>query len=874
MKASEKTRNRKAGTQTLLIAVTAFVLVVAVGVGIFLRFYSGYIDGVLYHERLHQMQEVTGQLFAGLEDVVEKQWANTDVFCNYAALARPDNMDDLLTFMKKQARLNEMDTRGSEKLVAIDSLGRYLTQDGWQGNFGGMNRLADEPEKISFVSESLTTNVTTMYFLERLQTPISVQDGERSVQLVYYGMSQNMESLNRYFNCDAYDGNNSVYVLDSQGSRVFRSNASKNPLQAYNAFSSLSEMEYLHGTSFEVTQDELERSGLSYSNAVLDGEEYHYALYRMESADWVLLFLVPSRFVAQDTVSLVRTTGTLVLVFSLIMLGAAVLVIYTILRRKQIQALELERKNRESLEKVNQELSEAVRTAERAEKAAKDASRAKSEFLSNMSHDIRTPMNAIVGITSLMAHEKDDPEKLEQYIGKVQSSSQHLLSLINDVLDMSKIESSDASLSRAEVNLADQIGQVDSIIRPQAETRRQAFTIRVHEISHERLIGDAVRLRQIFINLLSNAVKYTQVGGEISLDLAEKPGADDAHTVLVITVTDNGYGMAPEFVEHIFEPFTRAESSTTNKVQGTGLGMAITKNIVDLMGGEIKVESEVGKGSRFTVTLTLRLNERADRTNGAEHVLLISEDERLIRNTRAALSETDTAFEAAHFDEAEKRLREGTTEVIMLTGALPGKTLKETVSLCRELAKNAVLIFFVDYQQEEKTQAELTESGVDGMIPRPFFLSHLASAIASTRARTVSSSPNRTILYGKRFLCAEDNELNAEILKELLHMYGAECTIYPDGKQLTEAFKTLKPGEYDAILMDIQMPVMNGLDATRAVRSGGNPLGRTIPIIAMTANAFSEDVQNCLDAGMDAHIAKPLDIALLEKTLRSLLRKR
>ena len=194
---------------------------------------------------------------------------------------------------------------------------------------------------------------------------------------------------------------------------MFRSNASKNPLQAYNAFSSLSEMEYLHGTSFEVTQDELERSGLSYSNAVLDGEEYHYALYRMESADWVLLFLVPSRFVAQDTVSLVRTTGTLVLVFSLVMLGAAVLVIYTILRRKQIQALELERKNRESLEKINQELSEAVQTAERAEKAAKDASRAKSEFLSNMSHDIRTPMNAIVGITSLMAHEKDDPEKLE-----------------------------------------------------------------------------------------------------------------------------------------------------------------------------------------------------------------------------------------------------------------------------------------------------------------------------------------------------------------------------------------------------------------------------------------------------------------------------
>ena len=532
-------------------------------------------------------------------------------------------------------------------------------------------------------------------------------------------------------------------------------------------------------------------------------------------------------------------------------------------REAAAQSLELNRQ----LQKSQQELQAALIQAE-------SANAAKTTFLSNMSHDIRTPMNAIVGITRLMEHENGLTDRLRGYIHKVQSSSRHLLGLINDILDMSRIESREVKLKTEEVSLAEQVGQVDSIIRAQANERKQNFFICSKDIVHENLICDGVHLRQVFLNLLSNAVKYTPEGGDIEFELSELPCSIYGYAKFAFTVTDTGYGMTPEFVGHIFEPFTRAENSMTNKVQGTGLGMAITKNIVDLMGGEIKVESEVGKGSRFTVTLTLRLNERADRTNGAEHVLLISEDERLIRNTRAALSETDTAFEAAHFDEAEKRLREGTTDVIMLTGALPGKTLKETVSLCRELAKNAVLIFFVDYQQEEKTQAELTESGVDGMIPRPFFLSHLASAIASTRARTVSCSPNRTILYGKRFLCAEDNELNAEILKELLHMYGAECTIYPDGKQLTEAFKTLKPGEYDAILMDIQMPVMNGLDATRAVRSGGNPLGRTIPIIAMTANAFSEDVQNCLDAGMDAHIAKPLDISLLEKTLRSLLRKR
>lgn len=372
------------------------------------------------------------------------------------------------------------------------------------------------------------------------------------------------------------------------------------------------------------------------------------------------------------------------------------------------------------------------------------ASQAKTTFLSNMSHDIRTPVNAIVGLTTLLEHEIHEPEKLQLHIRKIQNSSQHLLGLINDILDMSKIESSEVKLNEDPVDLMEQVAQIDSIIRPQAEERGQEFKIHVHGIDHGHLLGNSVRLRQIFINLLSNAVKYTPVGGSVILDLTEEPSSIPEHANISITVTDTGYGMMPEFIKTIFEPFTRAENSTTNKIQGTGLGMAITKSIVDLMGGRIQVKSELNKGSCFEVVLPFAIDP-----NGSQ----------------------------------EKN----------------GKYL---------------------YQEGEKV----------------------------------------SVLKGMKFLCVEDNELNAEILEAILEMYQASCKICPDGEKLVEAFETSAFGDYDAILMDVQMPNMNGLEATKRIRNGKNPLGRTIPIIAMTANAFNSDVQECLDAGMDAHVSKPLDI--------------
>lgn len=874
--------------KTLLIVIASLICIVFIGVYAFIRFYDSYIDHVLYKERLNQMREVTTQLFTGIEDVMQNQRDRTDTFCRYVELGKPDNTESLLTFMRKQVKLNGMDEK-SEDLVAVDELGRYLTQDGWQGTLEEMDLLLDKPDKTSFVSKSMTSGRTYMYFLNRLEEPVVMKDGGRTVRLIYYGFCQDMEKLNHYFTCDAYNNSNSVYVLDNSGARIFCSSSS-NLIPGYNSYSTLEGMEYLHGNSFDEAKNDLDSTGHGYSNAVLDGMEYYYALYRMEHAEWTLLFLVPSSYVASDVVSMVSTTVRLIVIFAGILLVVTTILITLTLHLKQRQEMETEHQNSEKLAQINKELDhknsrliqavqlakEATKKAEvaseRAEQAmveAQNASRAKTDFLANMSHDIRTPMNAIVGITSLMAHEKTNPEKLDTYIHKVQSSSKHLLSLINDVLDMSKIESGEVTLNMEHVNFAEQVNQIDSIVRPQLEERNQSFIVRVHEIFHEDLIGDSVRMRQVFINLLSNAIKYTPNGGEISLDITELVCDVPGKAKYSIIVKDNGYGMTPEFLQRIFEPFTRAENSTTNKVQGTGLGMAITKNIVELMGGTITVQSGLGKGSRFEVTIMLDIDENVDSKLPVNNIMLVTDEDALVRNVRAALTKSGAVlYTVSTVEEAEKLIEQEKVDVILLGGHLYDSTLSETVKQLKNIAKDAVLIFCCDYASQEKVYDILTNSGIDGLVARPFFLLNFANVLNQKCGKAdniIDSDANA--LKGKKFLCAEDNALNAEILQAILEMEGATCKIYPNGKEIAEAFVDVRPGDYDAILMDVQMPVMNGLDATRAIRRSKNPLGRTIPIIAMTANAFSSDVKECLDAGMNAHVSKPLDIAVLKKTL-------
>ena len=714
-----------------------------------------YIRNLVYHERLSQMEEVTHQMFRSLDDVIDTHWSDVDVQCNYLYNTPLETDTDLYRYLNKLSELTTYPEKQTE-LVAVDASGRYYTEHGSMGLLREMDYLADSPQRVSYVSNSLTVNDSRMVFLEQLATPITLQSGEKEITLRYFGISQSMTQLNDYFRYDAYENNNSVYVLDNNGFKLFNANDTE-LLKGHNVYTVLSQMSYLHGSSFAEAKEQLARTGSCYSNAVLDGTEYFYALRQMKNAQWTLAFLVPAEYVAVNTQKLVNIVMGIIIGFAVVLSITAISVGWFFLREKQQRELQVEKEANLRLEQYNIQLTKANDEMRKAQVIAADAlqtaeraSKAKTDFLSNMSHDIRTPMNAIIGITILMKNELHQPEKLAEHLGKLESSGQLLLGIINDILDMSRIESGKTTLNVEKMNLPKQISQLDSIIRQQAGQRSQTFTVESH-LQHENVLADPNRLKQVLMNILSNAVKYTPTGGHIRLELDELP-RNEHYARYRFVVQDDGIGMSEDYQKTLFEPFTREEKSGTNKVQGTGLGMAITKSVVDLMGGSISVESATDKGTRFEVVLEFPIDTEAD-------------------------------------------------------------TVQEAQMLPEE-----------------------------GEIASP--------------------------LSGMKFLCAEDNAINAEILQMLLEASGASCTICSDGQEIVDAFAGVKPGDYDIILMDVQMPIMDGLEATRRIRSGENPLGKTIPILAMTANAFLEDMQKSKEAGMDEHLSKPVDIRALEQTVK------
>ena len=850
-------------------------LLVAVGVAVFLNFYTHYNDNILYAERLGQMKDVTAQLFSGLEDVVGNQWNTAEVLCNYAEVAQPADAETLQRFMQKQAALNELDNE-QDSIIAVDSHGRYYTPGGMAGTLQELNYLLSDPARISFVSNTVTTNRTKMVFLERLEEPVPMTVGEQACELIYYGFIRDMTELEPYFDCAAYEGSSGVYVLDGDGLKLFSSQGSNSAdgalIKGYNVYNVLETMEYKHGSTFDAAKEELFETGAAYSNAVLNGEEYYYALYKMDNAEWTLAFLVKSDAVARNTVELVNTTIQIVMIFAVGMAAACAFVIFWVLRGQQKKELAAADRSNAKLAELNTRLEKAVDTTETALQTAESANHAKSEFLSSMSHDIRTPMNAIVGITTLMENEINEPEKLRVHIEKLRGSGEHLLGLINDILDMNKIESGKTVLNVEKLNLADQLTQINDIIRPQMKEHRHSYIVRTENIVHENLYGDPTRLRQVLINILSNAVKYTHDHGTIEFTICERP-RNGQYARYAFNITDNGIGMSEEYLQHIYDSFSRAESTMTNRVQGSGLGMAITKSIVDAMGGSIRVESAMGKGTHFEVVLDFKIDVEADENISAMNILVITAANRTLARIMDATSVVPVHVKAVTtYEEGIAYLRQCGGDAVLTPYNKAEGDASEQIAQLRAAAKGPVIVLGMSDLPAEEAIDKVKAAGLDGYISTPFFLSHLVREVERVREMQAETTPAEldtgSILKGMRFLCAEDNALNAEILEALLEMTGASCTICSDGAEIVQAFESVKPGDYDAILMDVQMPNMNGLEATRAIRAGANELGRTIPIIAMTANAFSEDVQRCLDAGMDAHLAKPINMETLEKTLK------
>ena len=538
------------------------------------------------------------------------------------------------------------------------------------------------------------------------------------------------------------------------------------------------------------------------------------------------------------------------------------------------------RKEQEAEREIyNRQLAEALQ-------AAQAASNSKTTFLSNMSHDIRTPMNAVLGFTMLLERDAQNPDKVREYTKKIMASGQHLLSLINDILDVSKIESGKVVLSVEEFTLNDLVSSVDAIIRPMAKAREQKFFVTVTGVRHEYLLGDETRINQILINLLSNAVKYTPAGGNIWFRIIGRGQRSSQFEHIRIEVEDDGYGMTPEYLERIFDAFTRAENSTTNKVQGTGLGMAITKNIVELMGGTIDVSSEVDKGSIFRVDLEFRIPEgQADRQfwkeSGIFRMLALGGGQSG-ESIQALMEDMDVAVDLVQSTGEALRLLQSSDigaegyQLVLLDCDLPDIDAVEAAGRIRALLPEAPILFLKEYEEGEEDRASEIEKA--GMMFKPFFVSVLKEKVRkiqdARKADEDAGKAQEDSLKGMNFLAAEDNEINAEILREILSMENASCEIVENGKLAVERFAACRAGEFDAILMDVQMPVMNGYEATRAIRALEREDAGEIPIIAMTANAFAEDEKEALRAGMDVHLAKPVNVELLKQIVRQYVIKK
>ena len=566
--------------------------------------------------------------------------------------------------------------------------------------------------------------------------------------------------LDSMLSVKSYNGNAYLFMLDNDGNITYTNRKEDKFFRNYFLLKHLKGDQAITEEEADSLQKKLD--GREQGVELLGSDKSYYLGYcPIENNNTMLICIVEKSVVDNVLKDYQKTIGftTLLMAGFILLLFAGLF--YSISRRRLAdQKAEYEKRNNEiqiqalrEMQVANKKLKKAKDIATEALQTAENANKAKTDFLSNMSHDIRTPMNAIIGMTSLIRHDAGNKAKVIEYADKIDISSQHLLGIINDVLDMSKIEAGKTVFKYTDFSILDFITELNTIFHSQIDEKNQTLTIIKENIRHEWVNGDKVHLMQIFSNLVSNAVKYTQKGGKIQFLVEECETKSSVYAKYRFLVSDNGMGMSADFKETIFDPFTRAEGSVTNKIQGTGLGMAITRNLVEAMGGTIDVESELGQGSCFEVLIDLR----------------IAED----------------------------------------------RSVSSTV-------------------QEEKNEQ------------------------------------NDNIFQGMRFLCAEDHELNAEILTELLKIEGAECTICENGEEILKTFEKSAPGDYDMILMDVQMPVMNGYEATKAIRRSSHELAKKIPIIAMTANAFSEDIQHSLAAGMNAHVSKPVEMKVLEKTIRSI----
>ena len=721
-------QEKKQKTKYFLPVVFAMILVISLVLGVFVMCSS--LMKLTVQERSSQLEEMVTQIQANLESGFQTHWNLVTGLNNAAQGKHFENNQELCDNIVLLEKIFCTDMYGS-RVMLLDAQGTAYLRNGPVGIWNDVNHLIDGGKQHTFVSETDNIDGCFLVFSKELDFPVTM--GDDNVRFTHVVLLKDIQTVKQYYTTTTYGGSAATYFIKSNGTLAYFDAEEDDVIGARNVYKALGEVEYVQEQSFETVKEQLDRDGIATANILLNQTEYYYCLTALDDYNMTLMLLIPADSVAVSTMNMMNATIRTEIIFMSVMALLLLLAVISFIRVKRSnQMVKME-------QETNRELNQLRMVAE-------SANAAKSTFLNNMSHDIRTPMNAIIGFTNIALKQEPNPE-VKTCLDKISDSSEHLLTLINDVLDISRIESGKIQFTPAPVDIMAVTDTVVNVTYGFLSDRNIAFHCNMEEPKTRYVLADAVRIREVLVNILGNAVKFTNDGGTITFDASYDSGPDEHHMIAKYTIKDTGVGMSEEFVGRIFDEFSQEESSARTQYKGTGLGMAITKRYIDLMGGTIRVESKKGEGSTFYVEIPMELTD-------------------------------------------ESRIQK------------------------REL------------------------------------------------------NVGKKDLAGVKILMADDNDLNAEIATIQLEDLGLEVTRATDGKEVVRIFAENPSGTFDIILMDIMMPEMNGYEATAAIRSLPNrPDSLNIPIIAMTANAFAEDVQASLDAGMNGHLSKPIVMDEVVKTI-------
>ena len=721
-------QERKQITKYLLPVALAMILVVSLVLGVL--FMRNSLMKLTVEERSNQLEEMVTQIQANLDSGLQTHWNLVAGLNNAVQGTHFKNSQDVSDSIEHLEKDFCTDLYGC-RVMLLDEQGTAYLSDGPAGIWYDISHLLEGEKRHTFVSETDNIDGSFLVFTQELDSPLTM--GEDNTRFTHIVLLKDIQTVKQYYTTATYGGSAATYIIKKNGTLAYFDADNDDVIGARNIYKALEEVEYFQGRSFDMIKEQLDRDGIAAANIMLNQTEYYYCLTALKNYDMTLMLLIPADSVAVSTMNMMDATIRTGIVFVLVMVLMMLLAFISFIRvQRSSQMVKLE-------QEANRELNHLRMVAE-------TANAAKSTFLNNMSHDIRTPMNAIIGFTNIAMKHHPSPE-IKSCLDKISDSSEHLLALINDVLDISRIESGKIKYTPTPVDISEVTDSVLTIMYGYLSNRDITFQTEIEEPKMRYVLTDAVRVREVLVNILGNAVKFTNDGGTVTYAVSYHPGKDDRYIHVRYQIADTGIGMAKEFVAHIFDEFSQEDHGARTQYKGTGLGMAITKQYVDLMGGTISVESKKGVGSTFTVELPMEITEACE-----------------VKKTDHAVGKAD--------------------------------------------------------------------------------------------------------LSGLKVLLAEDNDLNAEIAIVQLEELGMKITRAADGEEAVRFFRENLQGTFDLILMDVMMPKMNGYEATKAIRSMRNrPDAVTIPIIAMTANAFAEDVQASLDAGMNGHLSKPIVMEEVVKTI-------